>query len=375
MNHPIRYIVSTAIACTLALAGCGGGGGGSGSSAGGPRVTLADVQAADPDRIVSTAEAAAGAQPGFGSVTQSTNQADGVTTDRASAEFADGRLRVTVARQGKSALTLDSAHAISDFGAGPVVDTVFGIPGAARTIQSWAALNVTGSAATISGLTATWAADDPTDYLAAGYWLHMTGSGFGGPSPNITGAEAGAFVDGPEISGPPESLPTSGTATYRGLAGGLYASEYGTDLVSEGVPSGTVEIGDFTGAATLTADFADNTISGCIGCEGNIQLSGIAVAPDGGTVTFSEVDTRARVHLGSLSIDPETGGFRGGGVTLTSPDTSYASTSGSWGGRFSNRPVASGEPRAVAGTFGGAATTSGGSTSVFVGAFGAGKRP
>ena len=91
MNHPIRYIVSTAIACTLALAGCGGGGGGSGSSAGGPRVTLADVQAADPDRIVSTAEAAAGAQPGFGSVTQSTNQAGGVTTDRASAEFADGR--------------------------------------------------------------------------------------------------------------------------------------------------------------------------------------------------------------------------------------------------------------------------------------------
>ena len=347
-------------------------------------MTLADVQAADPDRIVNTAEAAATARPGFGSVTQSTNQTDGVTTDRASAEFADGRLRVTVARQGKSALTLDSAHVISDFDVGPVTDTVFGIPGAARTIQRWATLNVTGSAATISSLTATWATDDPSDYLAGGYWLHMTGSGFGGISPDVTGAEAGAFVHGPEISGPPESLPTSGTATYRGPASGLYAFEYGTsefepDFVSVRVPAGTIRIGDFTASATLTADFADNTISGCIGCQGGFQISGITVAPDGGTTGFGASGDVARIHLGSLSIDPETGEFRGGGVTFSGTvhdgHLEEASTSGSWGGRFSNRPVASGEPRAVAGTFGGAATTSGGSTSVFVGAFGAGKRP
>lgn len=344
-------------------------------------MTLADVQAADPDRIVNTAEAAATARPGFGSVTQSTNQTDGVTTDRASAEFADGRLRVTVARQGKSALPLDSAHVISDFDVGPVTDTVFGIPGAARTIQRWAILNVTGDTATVSSLTATWATDDPSDYLAGGYWLHMTGSGFGGVSPDVTGAEAGAFVHGPEISGPPESLPTSGTATYRGPASGLYAFEYGTsefesDFVSERVPAGAISIGDFTGTATLTADFADNTISGRVG---NFRISAITVAPDGGTTKFTRSGSGTTVHLGSLSIDPETGEFRGGGVTFSGTvhdgHLEEASTSGSWGGRFSNRSVASGEPRAVAGTFGGAATTSGGSTSVFVGAFGAGKRP
>lgn len=335
-------------------------------------MTLADVQAADPDRIVNTAEAAATARPGFGSVTQSTNQTDGVTTDRASAEFADGRLRVTVARQGKSALPLDSAHVVSDVDVGPVTDTVFGIPSAARTIQRWAILNVTGDTATISSLTATWATDDPSDYLAGGYWLHMTGSGFGGVSPNVTGAEAGAFVHGPEISGPPESLPTSGTATYRGPASGLYAFEYGTseygpDFVSERVPAGAISIGDFTGTATLTADFADNTISGRVG---NFRISAITVAPDGGTTRFT-LYGGGTIHLGSLSIDPETGEFRGGGVTFSGAvhdgRLEEASTSGSWGGRFSNRPVA--------GTFGGAATTSGGSTSVFVGAFGAGKRP
>ena len=40
--------------------------------------------------------------------------------------------------------------------------------------------------------------------------------------PSVTGAEIGAFVDGPELSGS-ATLPSLGTASYSGPAAGLYA--------------------------------------------------------------------------------------------------------------------------------------------------------
>lgn len=366
-----KWTFLAAVAGTLGLAACGGGGGGGG---GGPAVKIADIRAADPAETISNAGAAATAVQRFGSVTQSSNvDGTGVTTDRAGAAFADGRLRVTVARQGKTALLLDTNDAVA---AGQGRDTLFGIPGAARTVRSWATLNVTGNAATISGVAASWANDDPADWLAGGYWLHLTGSGFGTASLDVTGAEVGAFVDGPELSSQPASLPTSGTATFRGLAAGLYASEYGTDF--DEIPRGSTEIGDFEGVATLTADFAGNTVSGCIGCTGQVRLTGIFIDGASGATREFDAATDYRVHLGALSFDGS-GRFSGDGVTLSNPTLEragirYLRTVGSWGGQFSNQPVATGEPRLAAGTFGGETATGGGSRGVFIGAFAAGKQ-
>ena len=66
----------------------------------------------------------------------------------------------------------------------------------------------------------TWNRDDPTDYLSAGWWLHLPpGLSFR----NRHEAETGVFMDGPELdlSNPPD-LPLEGQAVYAGTTGGVY---------------------------------------------------------------------------------------------------------------------------------------------------------
>ena len=48
---------------------------------------------------------------------------------------------------------------------------------------------------------------------------------------------------------------------------------YGSD--GGAVPEGSEELGEFSGIATLTADFNAGTIDGCIGCAGNVLFSGV----------------------------------------------------------------------------------------------------
>lgn len=340
-----------------------------------------EAQCTEPDdtsrpsrpRSVSHSPRAAGAAR-FGSVTQSTNRgADGVTTDRASAAFTDGRSSVTVARQGESALTLSDDRAVPDYvRTGSARDVLTGIPGAARTLRNWAIVNVTGTEVTLSRLASSWADDDPADWLAGGYWVHLTGTGFGSAW-SLTGVEYGAFVDGPELRSPPASRPSLGTATCSGLASGAYFMEYGTDVA---VPRGSTELGEFQGVARLTADFADNSISGCmgLGCAERIETAGvIRNGLTGAWRNFTNVRSDIRADFGAARVD-ENGRFSDGRVTLSSPGVRVVHSAGSWGGTFLNKPVATGEPHLVAGTTLDNATTSGGTRLYFVGAFAAGKR-
>lgn len=161
---------------------------------------------------------------------------------------------------------------------------------------------------------------------------------------------AGAFADGPEISSP-ASMPITGSATYAGAAEGLYATTYGADEPSL---EGETEIGLFNGDLALAADFSAMTIGGCVGCNGGIRIDG----------SLSDY----RVRLGATSF--ESGGtFRSRSVTVENSSIPIASSSGAWGGRFSNIPNAAGDPRLVAGTLGGQAATPGGTEAVFVGAY------
>ena len=157
--------------------------------------------------------------------------------------------------------------------------------------------------------------------------------------------EAGAFADGPEIatSNRPD-MPVLGTANYIGLAEGLYGAE----------DAAGTEIGIFQGDVALTADFAASTIGGCVGCNGGVSLNG--------------VPSDYLVRLGATLFESN-GLYRGTSVTVEHPQVEFVSNSGAWGGMFSNVPDANGDPRLVAGTLGGQATTVDGAEAVFVGTY------
>ncbi len=189
-----------------------------------------------------------------------------------------------------------------------------------------------------------------------GYWLHIAGNWANG---TVSGVEVGAFVDGPELDNDP--VPTSGTATYRGLAGGLFAARFGTD--DPNVPAGTHEIGEYNGEFMATADFGAGTVSGSIAVT---RVVGIGETPAGQTYDFDNA-YEARLILDPASIDAATGTLEGR-VRLVVPGVTVTSQDGSWGSRLSNRNDGNGHPRALAGTHAGAATTTGGSEVAYIGA-------
>ena len=335
----------------------GGGVGSDGVAASGRSAPPSAGHAASSESSDAVAGAAT-ATPGFGSVTQSTNtNNDGETTDRASATFTDDpqgapRLVVSVTQSGQSTIEIDTGS-----GVGNALDS-YTSPIEGRMNAYAVPLHLSNTALTLATVDVGWSSSDATDYVAMGAWVHATGDVLNG---EVTSASIGAFVDGPEIRSAP-TLPLAGTATYSGPAEGMYAVEYGTDGVS--VPEGSYEIGFFLGDTTLTADFGANHISGMVD---GIYLVGVTVTPNGDAETF-DVLSDYEFHMGATSLVAD-GTFTGTDVMLHHPGLSFDSNAGSWGGRFSTKEDSEGNPRLVAGTAGGSATTSGGSTASFVGAF------
>ncbi len=232
-----------------------------------------------------------------------------------------GDTRVTVRRTDGSQLVLDTAtHRLVRVTYDPV------LPG--YSYRGDALLTYTGSSATLAGVYTNWNDVDPTDYLAGGYWMHLKGR----TDPlTITGTEIGAFVDGPEISSPP-TLPRLGTATYRGRAGGAYVY----------VSPSFSEVGEFTADMRLTANFASNTLSGCMGC-GDLAISGVAEDASGRSQPFLGVSVPVRLRLGAAPIASD-GTFVSRNVTFERDDRTVTSSRGSWRGRFSNNPSGTGAP-------------------------------
>ena len=158
---------------------------------------------------------------------------------------------------------------------------------------------------------------------------------------------------------------------YQGPTEGLYAQQWGTDD-PETAP-GNTSIGVSSGTIDLTANFGSNTISGCVGCTGTIELAGVFEDGRTGETYDGTGYSDSVLRLGPAAISSD-GTFRNRQMSMTHPGFTIPSTTGSWGGKLSNMPDAAGDPRLVAGTYGGRATTSGGTESVFVGAYYANKR-
>ncbi len=196
--------------------------------------------------------------------------------------------------------------------------------------------------------------DNLGDWMAGAYWLHATGDWRNG---QIDGIEVGAIADGPEFPANASNLPDSSTASYRGDATGLYASEYGTDSP---VP-GSMEIGEYVGDFRAIADFEASTVSGSIT---NIYATGYLVYPDGRAVSGSGYSD---ITIGLDSARIGTGERITGNVSPSSPSYVITSSNGSWGSQLSSINDASGNPRAMGGTHGGSVTTSGGSEVSYIG--------
>ena len=106
-----------------------------------------------------------------------------------------------------------------------------------------------------------------------------------------------------------------------------------------------------------------------MGCRDGVALFG--VLHDADTGEESDVlleDSGYRLHFDPTSLDSN-GTFRGQQMRLENPAISIASTTGAWGGQFSNIPDSAGDPRLVAGTFGAEVTGADESEAVFLGSF------
>ena len=351
----IRISALALLAGALSLAACGGGGGGSTSEAPQPQFSRSTAAVTDSPTIQNAGRSVAGNLPRFGSVTQSSNAGTvaGVTGDAASVSFDGRNARITIRRTDGSRLSFNGARDRFDsVSYAPI------IPG--YSFRGDAMLKQTLTSVSAAAVYTNWNNSDPSDYLAGGYWMHLTGRVI---PPAVTGAEIGAFVDGPELRGP-SARPVTGTASYTGLAGGFYAYQ----------SAQSAQIGNFIGSASLTADFGANTISGCVGCNGGVDVSGAAADASGRAYTFEDVNVPARIRMSAAAIQSD-GTFRNRRVTLERDDATVTSTSGSWGGRFSTlQTAAANDPRLVAGTAAATWTESTGAEGVFAGAWYAVKR-
>ena len=275
-----------------------------------------------------------------------------------STTFDGNDLTIAISRDDGSEITLNTGSDASE--TSETVDS----PVAGHSAQSWVLFEPAADGMSIAIATVTANDSDPADYLTVGHWMHIAVdvAEFG-----FTGAEIGAFVDGPELSlASPANLPAGGTASYYGPASGAYSVVHGAD--TGGIP-GSTESGMFDSTVELTADFTANTLFGCVGCRDGVALFGTLDDVDTGESTEVMFENSGyRLHLDPTTLDAD-GTFSGQQMRLEHPDISIASTEGAWGGRFSNIADGAGDPRLLAGTFGAEATSAGGSEGAFLGSF------
>ena len=109
-------------------------------------------------------------------------------------------------------------------------------------------------------------------------------------------------------------------------------------------------IDEYEGVITMTADFARNTVRGCIGCEGDLVTRrahlGIFLGDEVRDVQSIAADYE--LHLGEAPFDPN-GTFDHLDVTVKHPERTVIQSEGGWGGSLSNIPDQEGNPRLAAG--------------------------
>ena len=254
-------------------------------------------------------------------------------------EFSGPNLRVF--------LTLEDGREVSVNTTDDAVDSqpaATPIPG--HQARDWTFIKEQEEGTSIAYALVSWDGARPADYLMAGWWAEFPGQHL--PELSFRDSIQYALVDGPEIdpAEPPE-LPLEGQATYAGQAGGLYTYVKGTDW---GDDEGAYVIDEYEGAITITADFAAKTLSGCIGCMGDLvtQRAHFGIFLGDGVRDVRSIAAHYELHFGETPFASD-GTFQHADVEVRHPDRSITQSEGDWGGTLSSIPDQDGNPRLVAG--------------------------
>ena len=191
-----------------------------------------------------------------------------------------------------------------------------------------------------------WDDADPTDYLAAGWWLIYPPDV---PVWEVEEATRGVFLDGPELDpADPPDLPLAGTVSYVGGMGGLYTYNYGR---AWGELADSTDVTEFQGPVALIADFDRNRLAGCLGCLGPIETDpGRHLYP---ILTWRTPDPAASPADYEVYFEASFGAggaFEDTAVAVAHPDRTVVSSAGTWRGQFSNVADGDGNPRRVVGS-------------------------
>ena len=191
-----------------------------------------------------------------------------------------------------------------------------------------------------------WDNADPTDYLAAGWWLIYPPDV---PVWEVEEATRGVFLDGPELDpADPPDLPLAGTASYVGGMGGLYTYNYGR---AWGALAESTDVTEFQGPIALIADFDQNRLAGCLGCLGPIEIDpGRHLYPILSWRTPDPAASPADYEVYFEASFGAGGAFEDTAVAVAHPDRTIVSSAGTWRGQFSNVADGDGNPRRVVGS-------------------------
>ena len=263
---------------------------------------------------------------------------DNITFDRNS-EFSTLHLRVFLTLEDGTEVSVNTTHdaVATEPGASP-------IPG--HRARNWTFVKDADIGTSVAYALLSWDPADPADYLMAGWWAQFPGQHL--PDLSFRDSIQYSIVDGPELDlSAPRQLPVEGQAAYVGQAGGLYTYEAGSDW---GEDEGAFVIDEYQGTVTLTADFADGTLRGCIGCVGDLVTQrahfGIFLGDEVRDVRSVAADYE--LHFGVTPLDPD-GTFEHDDVEVRHPDRTVVNSEGHWGGTLSNVPDRDGNPRLVGG--------------------------
>ena len=237
------------------------------------------------------------------------------------------------------------------------------VPG--HQARAWTFLKITDDATSVAHALVSWNPDDPADYLMAGWWARFPDQK---PPVSFEGFQPFAIIDGPELDhGVVPQLPVDGTASYAGPAGGLYGYEAGSGW---GENEGDFVLEEYQGTVTLTADFEDGTLKGCIGCVGDLatQRAHFGVFLGQEVSDLQGIAKDYELHL-ATAIIREDGMFDRDRVTLKHPERTVTLSEGFWGGALSSRQDTDGNPRLVMGFSGVYFEESDGSAGVLSGSF------
>ena len=108
---------------------------------------------------------------------------------------------------------------------------------------------------------------------------------------------------------------------------------------------------EYGATLTLTADFANRTVRGCLGCEGDINVERTHLRTILGRRPSDDLQappTDYELHFGPTPFN-RNGAFQNADVRVTHPERNVVGAIGFWGGSFSNKPDNAGNPRLVAG--------------------------